>query len=78
MPDLAKPCRSNCSHVALVDSQLEMAPGQLLTQWQAALDANTLGLPRPAIKVFGCTNVIFILINKGNSEAHFFFVQAIF
>jgi hypothetical protein len=25
------------------------APGQLLAQWQAALDANTLGLPRPAI-----------------------------
>jgi prepilin-type N-terminal cleavage/methylation domain-containing protein len=24
-------------------------PGQLLTLWQAALDANTLGLPRPAI-----------------------------
>jgi hypothetical protein len=24
-------------------------PGQLLTQWQAALDANAIGLPRPAI-----------------------------
>jgi hypothetical protein len=25
------------------------APGQLRTQWRAALDANTIGLPRPAI-----------------------------
>ena len=25
------------------------APGPVVTQWQTALDANTLGLPRPAI-----------------------------
>jgi hypothetical protein len=26
-----------------------MTPGQLLAQWRAALDANTVGLPLPAI-----------------------------
>jgi len=30
-------------------TQWQTTAGQLLTQWQAALDANTLGLPRPAI-----------------------------
>ena len=33
----------------LVDFTAGMTSGQLLTQWRAALDANTLGLPRPAI-----------------------------
>jgi hypothetical protein len=33
----------------LTDFTTGSAPGDLLTQWQAALDANTLGLPRPAI-----------------------------
>jgi hypothetical protein len=33
----------------LVDYAPSMAPGQLLAQWRAALDANTIGLPRPAI-----------------------------
>ena len=33
----------------LPDFTIDSTPGQLLTQWQAALDANTLGLPRPAI-----------------------------
>jgi hypothetical protein len=33
----------------LGDYTVGMAPGQLLTQWRAALDANTVGLPRPAI-----------------------------
>jgi hypothetical protein len=33
----------------LPDFTTDWVPGQLLTQWQAALDANTLGLPRPAI-----------------------------
>ena len=33
----------------LPDFTTGSAPGQLLTLWQAALDANTLGLPRPAI-----------------------------
>ena len=33
----------------LPDFTTDSTPGQLLTQWQAALDANTLGLPRPAI-----------------------------
>ena len=36
---------AGCPSVA----QWETTPGQLLAQWQAALDANTLGLPRPAI-----------------------------
>jgi hypothetical protein len=30
-------------------SQWQTTPGTLLTQWQAALDANALGLPRPGI-----------------------------
>jgi hypothetical protein len=30
-------------------SQWQATPGSLLTQWQAALDANALGLPRPGI-----------------------------
>ena len=33
----------------LVDFAAGMTPGQLLTQWRAALDANTVGLPLPAI-----------------------------
>jgi hypothetical protein len=33
----------------LVDYAPGMTPGQLLAQWRAALDANTVGLPRPAI-----------------------------
>ena len=33
----------------LVDFAAGMTPGQLLTQWRAALDANTLGLPQPAV-----------------------------
>jgi hypothetical protein len=33
----------------LTDFTTGSAPGQLLAQWQAALDANALGLPRPAI-----------------------------
>jgi hypothetical protein len=33
----------------LVDFAPGMAPGQLRTQWRAALDANTVGLPQPAI-----------------------------
>jgi hypothetical protein len=33
----------------LQDFATGSAPGELLTQWQSALDANTLGLPRPAI-----------------------------
>jgi hypothetical protein len=33
----------------LVDYTAGMTPGQLLAQWRAALDANTIGLPRPAI-----------------------------
>jgi len=33
----------------LVDYAPGMAPGQLLTQWRAALDANAIGLPQPAI-----------------------------
>jgi hypothetical protein len=33
----------------LVDFSAGMTPGQLLAQWRAALDANTVGLPRPAI-----------------------------
>lgn len=33
----------------LVDFSSGMTPGQLLTQWRAALDANTIGLSRPAI-----------------------------
>ena len=33
----------------LVDYTSGMAPGQLLAQWRTALDANTVGLPRPAI-----------------------------
>ena len=33
----------------LPDFTTGSAPGQLLTQWQAALDANATGLPRPAI-----------------------------
>jgi hypothetical protein len=34
---------------ALVDYTAGMTPGQLLAQWRAALDANAIGLPRPAI-----------------------------
>jgi hypothetical protein len=33
----------------LLDYVAGMNPGQLLAQWRAALDANTIGLPRPAI-----------------------------
>jgi hypothetical protein len=33
----------------LVDFAPSMAPGQLLAQWRAALDANAIGLPQPAI-----------------------------
>jgi hypothetical protein len=33
----------------LVDYSAGMTPGQLLTQWRAALDTNTTGLPRPAL-----------------------------
>jgi hypothetical protein len=33
----------------LVDYSAGITPGQLLASWRAALDANTLGLPRPAI-----------------------------
>jgi hypothetical protein len=33
----------------LVDYSAGMTPGQLLAQWRTALDANTIGLPRPAI-----------------------------
>jgi hypothetical protein len=33
----------------LVDYAAGMTPGQLLAQWRAALDANTVGLPLPAI-----------------------------
>jgi hypothetical protein len=33
----------------LVDFAAGMTPGQLLAQWRAALDANTVGLPLPAI-----------------------------
>jgi len=33
----------------LVDFAAGMTSGQLLAQWRAALDANTAGLPRPAI-----------------------------
>jgi type II secretory pathway pseudopilin PulG len=33
----------------LADYANGMAPGELLAQWRAALDANTVGLPRPAI-----------------------------
>jgi hypothetical protein len=33
----------------LTDFTTGSAPGDLLTQWQAALDANAIGLPRPAI-----------------------------
>jgi hypothetical protein len=33
----------------LVDFAAGMTPGQLLAQWRAALDANTVGLPPPAI-----------------------------
>jgi hypothetical protein len=31
------------------DAASMTTPGQLLAQWRAALDANTIGLPRPAI-----------------------------
>jgi hypothetical protein len=34
---------------ALVDFSAGMTPGQLLAQWRTALDANAIGLPRPAI-----------------------------
>ena len=33
----------------LPDFTTGWAPGQLLVQWRAALDANTIGMPRPAI-----------------------------
>ena len=33
----------------LVDYAAGMAPGQLLANWRAALDANTVGLPQPAV-----------------------------
>jgi hypothetical protein len=33
----------------LVDFAARMTPGQLLAQWRAALDANSVGLPPPAI-----------------------------
>jgi hypothetical protein len=33
----------------LVDFAAGMTTGQLLAQWRAALDANTISLPRPAI-----------------------------
>jgi hypothetical protein len=33
----------------LVDYSLGMTPGQLLNSWRTALDANAIGLPRPAI-----------------------------
>jgi hypothetical protein len=33
----------------LVDYAAGMTPGQLLAQWRAALDLNTVGLSRPAI-----------------------------
>jgi len=33
----------------LVDFAAAMGPGDLLAQWRAALDANTVGLPLPAI-----------------------------
>ena len=40
---------SDGSPPLLVDFATGMTPGQLLTQWRAALDANTVGLPLPAI-----------------------------
>jgi hypothetical protein len=40
---------SDGSPPVLVDFSAGMVPGQLLTQWRAALDANTIGLPQPAI-----------------------------
>lgn len=33
----------------LADFALGMTPGQLVAQWRASLDANAIGLPRPAI-----------------------------
>lgn len=33
----------------LADFAAGMTPGQLTAQWRAALDANAIGLPRPAI-----------------------------
>ena len=33
----------------LVNYTAGMTPGQLLAQWRAALDANAIGLPQPAI-----------------------------
>ena len=32
-----------------IQTQWQSTPGLLLAQWRAALDANTIGLPRPAI-----------------------------
>jgi type II secretory pathway component PulJ len=33
----------------LIDYSTGMTPGQLLTSWRSAIDANTIGLPQPAI-----------------------------
>jgi hypothetical protein len=46
---LARLNGSDGSTPVLVDYSAGMAPGQLLAQWRAALDANTIGLPLPAI-----------------------------
>ena len=33
----------------LVDYSADMVPGQLLTQWRAAIDSNSIGLPQPVL-----------------------------
>jgi hypothetical protein len=45
------PPNDNITRLAgqLVDYTSTMVPGQLLTNWRAAIDANSIGLPRPAI-----------------------------
>jgi len=40
---------TNGQSSVLVDYSTGMTPGQLLANWRTALDANTIGLPRPAI-----------------------------
>jgi hypothetical protein len=42
-------CQTSAQYPVLVDFAPGMAPGQLLAQWRAALDANAIGLPPPAI-----------------------------
>jgi hypothetical protein len=42
-------CQQPAQYPVLVDYASGMTPGQLLAQWRAALDANTIGLPQPAI-----------------------------